>query len=186
MLETLERSSAGVATPKATRKIALPDELEQVFREFRCAEMATLAKDGTPLAWPVVGFYRPERGCFVTTTSIALPQKAYNIRRDGKVSLLYSDPTASGLVKAPIVLVQGDATVSKDVLTWNDDLRDLVATLAVRQPSSNDNSNGRFMQWLMDWYYMRLVISVVPRRVRYWADGDFTRPAREIEVFHVG
>ena len=102
------------------------------------------------------------------------------------MSLLYSDPTASGLVQAPIVLVQGDATVSRDVLTWNDDLRDLVATLAVRQPSSNDNSKGRFMQWLMDWYYMRLVISVVPRRVRYWADGDFTRPAREIEVFHVG
>jgi hypothetical protein len=148
--------------------------------------MATLAKDGTPLAWPVVALYQPARGHFVTTTSIALPQKAYNLRRDARVSLLYSDPTASGLAGPAGVLVQGDATVSKEVLTWNDDLRDLWRVLAVRQPSSNGNSSGRVMRWLMDWYYMRLVIRIVPRRVRYWADGDFTRPAREIEVCNVG
>jgi hypothetical protein len=148
--------------------------------------MATLAKDGTPIAWPIVALYQPERGRFITTTSVALPQKAYNIRRNGKASLLYSDPTASGLVKPPAVLIQGDATVTNEPHVWNDDLRDLWQVLAVRQPSSNGNSKGRLMRWLMDWYYMRLIFSIVPRRVHYWADGNFTRPAREIEVFHVG
>lgn len=163
----------------------IPQEVVAVFENFRCAEMATLAKDGTPLAWPVVVLYQPERGRFVATTSIALPQKAYNIRRDGRVSLLYSDPTASGLVKPPAVLVQGDATAPDEVVTWNDDLRDLWRLLAVRQPAS-DNSTNAFSRWLMPWYYMRLLMPIVPRHIRWWPEGDFTRPAQEIEVRHVG
>jgi hypothetical protein len=35
------------------------------------------------------------------TTSIAFPQKAFNIRRDARVALLFSDPTGSGLNRAP-------------------------------------------------------------------------------------
>jgi general stress protein 26 len=164
----------------------IPQEVEAVLRNFRCAEMATMAKDGTPLAWPVVILYQPERGRFVATTSIALPQKAHNIRRNGRVSLLYSDPTASGLVAPPTVLVQGDATAPDEVVTWNDDLRNLWELLAVRQPASNANSANPFSRWLMDWYYMRLLIPIVPRRIRWWPEGDFTRPAQEIEVRHVG
>jgi hypothetical protein len=186
MLDQLERATNGAATPTSAHRLSFPPEIEQVFREFRCAEMTTIGKDGMPLAWPIVAIYRPERGYFVTTTSISLPQKAYNARRNGKVSLLYSDPTASGLSRPPAVLVQGDATVSKEVHAWNDDLRCLWEVLAVRQPPSNAYSKGRLMRWLMDWYYLRLLTYIVPRRVHYWADGNVTRPAREIEVCHVG
>lgn len=94
----------------------IPAEVAAVFTEFRSAEGSTLAKDGTPIAWPMAVLYQPERGHFVTTTSIGLPQKAYNVRRDGRVSLLYSNGTASGLTKPPAVLVQGDATARDDVV----------------------------------------------------------------------
>ncbi len=39
----------------------------------------------------------PETGKFLLTTSVALPVKAFNIRRDPHVALLFSDPTGSGL-----------------------------------------------------------------------------------------
>ena len=60
----------------------------------------TLSRDGTPIAWPTVPVYRPDAGTFLITTSIALPQKAYNIRRDPRVALLFSDPIGSGLSDA--------------------------------------------------------------------------------------
>jgi hypothetical protein len=41
----------------------------------------------------------------VITTSIGLPHKAYNVRRNPRVALLYSDPTGSGLDSRPEVLV---------------------------------------------------------------------------------
>ena len=56
----------------------LPSEVEDVFKEFRTCEMSTLAKDGTPITWPTLPFWRPDEGRFLITTSIGLSQKAFN------------------------------------------------------------------------------------------------------------
>jgi hypothetical protein len=69
----------------------LPCEVEAVFREFRTCEFSTLARDGTPITWPTIPFWEPGRERFRITTSIGLPQKALNARRDRRVSLLFSD-----------------------------------------------------------------------------------------------
>ena len=164
----------------------VPAEIAAVFTEFRSAEVSTLAKDGTPIAWPMAVLYQPEQGRFVTTTSAGLPQKAYNVRRDGRVSILYSDPTGSGLTNPPAVLVQGDATAPDEVVTWNEDLRQLWSILAVRQPSSNIYATSRLGRALMGWYYLRLLLVIVPRRICWWPEGEFSRAPREIEVGHVG
>ena len=88
-----------------------------MFREFRTCEFSTQARDGTPITGPLVTLWRPEERRFVLTASIGLPRKAINIRRDGRVSLFFSDPTASGLHKPSAVLVQGDVTVLEEVRT---------------------------------------------------------------------
>jgi hypothetical protein len=64
-----------------SKRINLPPEVEAVFREFRTCEMSTLARDGTPITWPTLPFWRPEEGRFLITTSIGLPHKAFNVRR---------------------------------------------------------------------------------------------------------
>ena len=69
----------------------LPSEVEDVFKEFRTCEMSTLAKDGTPITWPTLPFWRPDEGRFLITTSIGLSQKAFNVRRNPRVSLLFSN-----------------------------------------------------------------------------------------------
>ncbi len=120
-----------------------PREVEAVFLEFRTCEMSTLARDGTPITWPTMPFWYPDEGRFLITTSIGLPHKAFNVRRNPRVSLLFSDPTASGLTNPPAVLVQGDAVspdeVETSLLGFEDELRQVLR----RQPAGGSTAATR-------------------------------------------
>ena len=168
----------------AGERVALPPEVEEVFREFRTCEFSTLARDGTPITWPLITLWRPGENRFVLTTSIGMPQKAFNIRRDPRVSLLFSDPTASGLENPPTVLVQGEAEAPDEIQTSPNHLPEYWRRIFQIQPAGKVYGSNALMRRLMDFYYMRLYISVRPGRVLYWPDGDFTRTP--LEVGHVG
>jgi hypothetical protein len=137
-----------------------PRVLEVVHR-YRNCEFATLAKSGVPIAWPTAALYRSD-GTFLITTSIALPQKAYNIRRDGRVALLFSDPTASGLDGAPQVLVQGTATCPDEIVTDVGPDAEYWRRLHERQPFNHMYSRNALTRRIFDWYYMRLHITITP------------------------
>ncbi len=168
------------------KAVDLPPEVEEVLREFRTCEFSTLARDGTPITWPTLPFWRPEEGRFLITTSIGLPHKAFNARRDPRVSLLFSDPTASGLTVPPAVLVQGDAEapdlVESSVEGFEDELRQVLR----RQPAGGFYSSNPLTRYLFDWYYMRLMIHVIPRRILWWPEGNFGRRPLEWEVDRMG
>jgi general stress protein 26 len=163
--------------------LTLPADVVAVFHNFRTAEFTTLAKDGTPITWPVTALYEEASGTFVTATAIGLPQKAYNIRRNPRVALLFSEPRASGLAGAPAVLVQGLAQVADDI-TSVAGLEGLWEKIYRFQPPSKVTSSNALMRYLMDWYYMRLKIVTTPQRVLWWAQGDFSRAPQE--AGHVG
>ena len=163
----------------------LPSEVEAVFREFRTGELTTIAKDGTPVTWPLVVMYHPEEGRFIAATSIGLANKVYHVRRNPHVSVLFSEPKASGLTNPPAVLVQGDAE-APDEITSAKGLEDYWRTIFQRQPSSKDMSRTALNRYLVDWYYMRIRILIKPRRISWWPAGDFSQPAQQIEVNHVG
>ncbi len=162
--------------------LLLPPEVEGVFQEFRACEFTTLAKDGTPITWPTLPFYDAEAAQFVVTTSIAFPQKAFNVRRNPRVSLLFSDPTGSGLTDPPAVLIQGDAAAPDEVDTSIRGYEERLTMVFQRQPSGGIYSSNPLMRRYFDWYYMRLQIIVTPRRIRWWPKGDFTQAARELEL----
>lgn len=166
--------------------IQLPDDILAVVNAFRTAEFTTLARDGAPITWPTLPFWQAEHGRFLVTTSIGLPQKAFNVRRDGRVSLLFSDPTASGLIDPPAVLVQGDAVAPDRVETAIDGFEGPLKTLFHRQPGGMIYSSTPITRRLFDWYYMRLQIFVTPRRLLRWPKGDFSRAPEEVELRHVG
>ena len=165
-------------------RFALSPEVEEVFREFRTCEFSTLARDGTPITWPLITLWQPEEQGFVLTTSIGLPNKAFNVRRDGRVSLLFSDPTASGLDDPPAVLVQGDAVVPEVIHTSPNDLREYWKRIWRIQPGGKVYGSNFLTRSPMDWYYMRLYIYVEPRRILVWTDGDFAKTPEEVD--HVG
>jgi Pyridoxamine 5'-phosphate oxidase len=130
---------------------------------YRTCEFATLAKDGTPITWPAAVLPQAN-GTLTLTTSLGFPQKAFNIRRDGRVALLFSDPTGSGLQDPAQVLVQGTATCPDRVVTSPGDLTAYWSMLFDRQPSCRAYLNP-LMRPLVDWYFMRLVITVTPEQV---------------------
>ena len=160
----------------------LPSEVEEVFREFRTCEFSTMTRGGVPVAWPLIPLWRPDEGRFVLTTSIGLPMKAFNIRRNPKVSLLFSDPTAGGIEDPPAVLVQGDAEMTDEIHNGAAGMEDYWERIFRVQPAGKIYSSNALTRYLMDWYYMRLHIFVTPRRVLWWPDGDFTQTPNELEV----
>lgn len=149
---------------------------------FTC-ELTTFARDGSPIAWPIAA-RRTDDGRFFTTTSIGMPQKAFNIRRNPHVSLLFSDPTGSGVSHPGAVLIQGDATADDRIVTdlgSDPDLSALMEVVTVRQPSSAFMSSraGKRIFWA---YYMRILIYVTPRRALYWPNRDFTCTPEELDL----
>ena len=164
----------------------LPKEIEAVFREFRTCELSTLAKDGTPITWPTSPLYQPEKGHFLIATSIGLPQKAFNIRRNPRVSLLFSDSTGSGLADPPAVLVQGGAEAPEEIVTLDKRSENLARVVFSRQPAGEMYSSNALLRYLFDWYYMRLLIYVTPRCILWWDQADFARTPHEKEVNYVG
>lgn len=166
--------------------IDLPDEVRAVFREFRTCEFSTLAKDGTPITWPTSARYQPDQARFLITTSIGLPQKAINIRRNPRVSLFFSNATASGLLSPPAVLVQGDAEAPDTIVTSVAGLEDYWReTILGRQPAAKMYSQNALTRYLTDWYYMRIVIYIQPRRIIWWPAGDMTVQPQIYEVHDV-
>lgn len=160
----------------------LPPEVLATLREFRTCEFTTMAKNGTPITWPLAARYEPEHDYFIITTSIGFPQKAFNIRRNTNVSLLFSDPTASGLNAPATVLVQADATVANEVTTTMERLENYWReTIFARQPSGKLYSSNALLRWMMDWYYMRLVIRARPRTITWWQAGRMETIERSVE-----
>lgn len=144
-----------------------------VLDAYRTCEFATLAKDGTPLAWPTSPFRRPD-GTLLITTSIGFAQKALNVRRDGRVALLFSDPTGSGLSNPPQLFIRGTA-VCGELTTSPAGLEEYWSMLYWRQPSSRSYPRP-VIRSVMDWYYMRLPITVTPEHVAQSPAGSATRP----------
>ena len=130
----------------------IPREVEEVFREFYLCEFSTLTKDGTPITWPVVPFFKAETGRFLIVTSIGLPQKVFNLRRNPKVSLLFSDSTASCLTDPPAVLVQGDAEAPDKIFTSFAELQDNILSPRIRERQRKGSlfSSNPLMRYLMD------------------------------------
>ena len=159
--------------------------LDIIDKYFTC-EFTTLSRDGSPVTWPVSPRLQRD-GRFLVTTSIGMPQKAFNIRRNPKVSLLFSDPKGSGVDRPGAVLIQGDATAEERIVTdmaADPELAALSETLMRRQPAGSFWSSqvGRRLMWP---YYMRLLMYVTPRRAVFWSDRDFTEPPAELDVTEV-
>lgn len=160
----------------------LPADVIEVFSLFRTCETTTIARDGTPITWPLYPFWRPERGIVQFTTSVGLPAKAHHIRRRPEISMLFSDGTGSNLVDPPVVLVQGLARCGTEIVT---DLTGHEADVEEglrRQPAARFYGIDPVSRRLFGWYYWRWVIDVLPVRIWWWPSGNQTSQPNELMV----
>ncbi len=157
---------------------SLPPAVQSVFDRFITTELTTIDRRGQPITWPVTPYYRPGEPCIDVTTGLGYPKKANDAAANPLVSLLFSDPTGSGLDSPPMVLVQGSADVDDRDLDANRDrygresAEKLPATVKLHPPQRIRRYFG--------WYYTRIYIHVRPERVYVWPAGDI---AAEPEVY---
>src|SRR3954449_8173194 len=117
----------------------LPDDVRRVFDAFITTEYTTVDAHGQPITWPVTPYHHPEAGCVDVTTGLGYPKKARDAERNPKVSLLFSDPTGSGIADPPVVLVQGtaivdDADVAANPRRYLEDIGPKIPAAAKRLP----------------------------------------------------
>ena len=85
------------------------------------------------------------------------------------------------------MLVQGDVSVRDEIFTaLTGELAEAGRVAFKRQPAAELYSSNPFTRHLFDWYYMRLLIDVTPRRIRWWEYADFNQSPHTVEVSHVG
>src|SRR5579864_9063150 len=167
-------------------EVQLSEDIRTLLRAYYTCEVTTVNSKGQPITWPCLPYFHEETGEIIFTASIAFPVKALNARRHPHVSLLYSDPTGSGLTKPSALLVQGEASV-QELLDYHDPkIVGLFRITQKRQPDSKRFTDNRFMRHLFSWYlFQRLVVTVIPRQVHIWPEGDFHAEPKEIEVPNV-
>ena len=157
---------------------SLPLEVQQVFKSFLTTEFTTVDSRGRPICWPLTPYYEQGDPCIDVTTALGYPKKAEDARANPKVSLLFSDPTGSGMGDAPQVLVQGTADVDARDLEAN--RRRYTREGLEKLPGSKDLMPPKPLQRLFSFYFTRLYIHVRPERVYVWPGGD---PTLEPQLF---
>ena len=149
---------------------SLPQEVQSVFDRFITTELTTIDRHGQPVTRPVTPYYSPGAVCIDVTTGLGYPKKANDARANPLVSLLFSDPTGSGVSDPPMVLVQGTADVDDRDLEANrrrykkESIEKLPATAKLQPPDA-------FKRFL-GWYYTRIYIHVRPERIYVWRRGE--------------
>jgi hypothetical protein len=152
---------------------SLPREVRDVFERFVTCEYTTVSARQQPITWPVTPYYTQGGATIDVTTGIGYPKKADDARRHPSVSLLFSDPTGSGIDSGIQVLVHGTAEVDERDLAanreryWNESIEKLPATKEMHPP--------KLVRGMLDWYYARIYVYVRPERVFVWPDGDLGR-----------
>ena len=152
---------------------SLPEDIQRVFARFITTEYTTIDASGHPITWPVTPYYREGAGAIDVTTGLGYPKKALDARANPRVSLLFSDPTGSGLEDAAMVLVQGIAKVDDDDLDAN--RKRYQRESLEKLPATKDMQPPDFLKRFVLWYYARLYVYIRPERVYVWPGGDISR-----------
>ena len=149
---------------------SLPTEIREVFSRFVTCEYTTVGGRQQPITWPVTPYYRDGGPTIDVTTGLGYPKKADDARGHPSVSLLFSDPTGSGLEAPAQVLVQGTAEVDERDLAANADR--YFRESGEKLPATRKLHPPKPMRRMFDWYYTRIYVHVRPERVFVWPRGD--------------
>jgi hypothetical protein len=145
--------------------VGWPEAVVPIFQHAVTVEYTSLTRAGTPIMVPVTPYLEPEARTLDISTGLTYPAKAERARRNPKVCLLFADQVGAGLSDAPVVLVQGLATVRDADLQAN---TDRYVRLALAKAPEMFRGQPRFLLRRLDWYFARIWIQVTPIRIWWW------------------
>jgi Pyridoxamine 5'-phosphate oxidase len=150
----------------------LPQEVRDAFERFITCEFTTVDARKQPITWPVTPYYRQGGQTIDLSTGLGVPKKADDARAHPSVSLLFSDPTGSGIENGIKVLVQGTATVDDEDLKAN--AARYFQESGEKLPATRKMHPPKFLRPVFNFYYVRIYVKVRPERVFVWEGGDLT------------
>ena len=153
-----------------------PAELSRVVERSVTVELSTLTRSGRPVTAPTTPYLGAGGRTIDVSTGLSYPAKAERARRDPRVALLFADPVGPGMDDAPVVLVQGLASVRDGDLQANTDR--YVARSTAKLPETT-KGRPRFVLRRMGWYYARIWIEVTPVHVWWWPGRDLGEAPRQ-------
>jgi len=149
---------------------SLPQQARDAFSRFVTTEFTTIGAKRQPITWPVTPYYSDGEPTVDISTGLGYPKKADDAKRNPRVSLLFSDPTGSGMEGAGQVLVQGIADVDDSNLAANRERYWREST--VKLPATKKMHPPKPMRAMIGWYYTRIYVLVRPERVFVWPGPD--------------
>ncbi len=170
-VETREGTPPGGASPAGW-----PPELLALFERAVTVEYASRTRSGDPVTVPVTPYLGEDGRTLDVSTGLTYPVKAERARRDPRVALLFSDALGTGLERAPVVLVQGLATVRDADLQAGTDR--YVRLSMAKAPEVYAGQPGWLLRTL-SWYFARIWIQVTPTRMLWWPEGRLDAQPRE-------
>lgn len=148
---------------------SLPQQARSAFSNFITTEYTAIGAKRQPITWPVTPYYTDGAPSIDITTGLGYPKKADDAKRNPRVSLLFSDPTGSGMEGAGQVLVQGIAEVADTDLAANADR--YFRESSVKLPATKEMHPPKPVRRMLGWYYNRIYVLTRPERVFIWADA---------------
>jgi hypothetical protein len=149
---------------------SLPQDVRDAFESFITCELTTVDAAKQPITWPVTPYYSQGGPSIDVTTGLGYPKKADDAQAHPSISLLFSDPTGSGIDSSLRVLVQGTATIDDEDLKANAER--YVRESGVKLPATRKMNPPKLLRPMFNWYYTRLYIKVRPERVFVWPNGN--------------
>jgi hypothetical protein len=158
----------------------LPGPIEELLETALVGELTVIDDQGRPVTHPLIPLYDGER--IYLTSSVLFSRKLEHIKRNPKVSLSISDPSAVKVDRFRRATIQGDAAVDDSDLHggWE---RKVLPLWRVKEPAIDFFLGKRVALPL---FFERAIIEVVPRRAFLWEDGRTDRAPQVFELAATG
>lgn len=157
--------------------LKLPNEVIEVFERALVSEFSVISPDGKPITHPMLPCYDKEKGLFYFTSSVLFSRKVEYIKKNPKVSVLFSNVRGLRVEPYRTVLVKGDAKIDDSDLHhgWER----LLHLWRIKEPYIDQYVKARYAFPL---FFERIIIEVSPVKVYFWPKGDTSKRPLVYEV----
>jgi len=150
--------------------LELPVELREVLDRALVCEFTAISPSGRPITHPLLPLFDAEHGRLFVTSSVLFSKKLDHIKKNPKVSALFSNRAGIQVSPYRILLVKGDAKVGeKDI---HHGWEQLLPIWRKKEPYID---NFVKMRYALPLFWERSVVEVVPTKVYAWPQGDADR-----------
>jgi hypothetical protein len=148
-----------------------PRDLRSTFERAITVEYASLSSNGNPVTVPVTPYLEPSKNTIDISTGLTYPAKAERARSDPRVCLLFADPVGRDVGRAPVVMVQGLATVRDSDLQAN---TDRYVRLSLQKVPAATAAVPRSILRRVPWYFARIWVEVTPLHMKWWRSRELS------------